>query len=298
MLRENVDLPGNLLVGQAAVEAFERWSPKRLSAKAYASEAEAILAGKVPGSSAAGEQPKFLAEVDGHQVLVKFSPTGSNPAAQRWRDLLVAEHLALITLASAGIDVAESCIIESGGRIFLETVRFDRMGDRGRLPVVSLEALDAEYSGRGSGWIDALSDLHHRHLVTTAALEVGRLLDTFGALIENNDRHLGNLTLQPNVAGVFTLAPAYDMLPMRHAPSRSEVLPTPVFHSPVQKVADATWQQAVDGAYEFWQRVGTDPRISTGFQAIATERASVVQSLTGSEPLTTTTHRNYRAGTK
>jgi hypothetical protein len=258
------------------VETFEHWSPKRLSPKAYASEAESILAGKVPGSSAGGEQPKFLAEVDGRQVLVKFSPAGSNPAAERWRDLLVAEHLALITLASGGIDAAESRITESGGRIFIETVRFDRMGNRGRLPAVSLEALDAEYSGRGTGWIDALSDLHHRHLVSTAALEVGRLLDTFGALIENNDRHLGNLALQPDTAGVFTLAPAYDMLPMRHAPARSEVLPTPAFHSPVQKVADKTWQQAINSACEFWQRVATDSRVSTGFQEIAAERASII----------------------
>jgi hypothetical protein len=290
MLRESADLPGNLLVGQASVETFEHWSPKRLSPKAYASEAKSILAGKVPGSSAGGEQPKFLAEVDGRQVLVKFSPAGSDPAAERWRDLLVAEHLALVTLASGGIDAAESRITESGGRIFLETVRFDRMGNRGRLPAVSLEALDAEYSGRGTGWIDALSDLHHRHLVPTSALEVGRLLDTFGALIENNDRHLGNLALQPDVAGAFTLAPAYDMLPMRHAPARSEVLPTPAFRLPVQKVADQTWQQAIDRACEFWQRVATDSWVSTGFQEIAAERASIIYVAPSTSPLSLTGH--------
>ncbi len=279
LLHDGVDLPGNLLLGERAVEAFSQWSPSKLSPTGFGQAALDVLAGVATGSSAGGEQPKFLAEVEGRQVLVKFSPPGTDPASMRWRDLLVAEHLALVTLTGNGISAVESRIIKGEDRLFLETVRMDRCGPRGRLPVVSLEALDAEYAGHGSGWSRVLSTLHKRLIVDAAALEAGRLLDTFGALIENTDRHLGNLILRPAKNGRFALAPAYDILPMRFAPVRSEPPPSPIYAPPVQCVDDALWRQAVEMAEEFWRRVATDPRISPEFQVIACNRADEVGRL-------------------
>ena len=49
--------------------------------------------GGLPGSSAHGEHPKFVALLDGeppHQVLVKFSPSMTSRVGERWADLLVA----------------------------------------------------------------------------------------------------------------------------------------------------------------------------------------------------------------
>jgi len=49
------------------------------------------------------------------------------------------------------------------------------------------------------------------------------LLDAFGALIANTDRHHGNVSLLPDQHH-WQLAPAYDMLPMYYAPVAGEVV--------------------------------------------------------------------------
>src|SRR5690606_2099266 len=106
----------------------------------YAELAEVAMAWGVPGTSAAGEFPKFTAAraVDGAcvKVLVKFSGSDNSPSSLRWADLLVCEHLAARTLAEvAGIAAAETRILEAAERTFLESVRFDRHGMTGRSAV-------------------------------------------------------------------------------------------------------------------------------------------------------------------
>ena len=59
--------------------------------------AEKAMAGDPAGSSAAGEQPKFMALIEREaaplQVLVKFSPPVTTAEGGRWSDLLMCEHL-------------------------------------------------------------------------------------------------------------------------------------------------------------------------------------------------------------
>ena len=125
------DLPGNLVVGEAAFARFHSL-PQRASRVAsivdYPALADAAMQGSMGGSSAGGEQPKFCTIVGGsadasgeapRHVLVKFSPAGDAPTDQRTRDLLVCEHLALQTLANAGIAAATSRISTGAGRVFL-----------------------------------------------------------------------------------------------------------------------------------------------------------------------------------
>jgi len=281
LLGHGVDLPGNLLVGEAAVDRFAAWSPIQLARADFPRVAEATLAGDLPGSSAGGEQPKFLAEVDGRQVLVKFSAAADGAEAERWRDLLASEHLALETLRAHGLNAVENRLSECGGRLFLEVLRFDRTGARGRLPAISLDALDSEYAGEGRGWIPALSGLARRRMLCPGVLETARLLETFAELIENSDRHLGNLTLLPDGNGRFALAPVYDMLPMRHAPVRGEVPPTPAFTAPVQRVEAATWDRAVKMAADFWRRAQAERRLSDRFRGIAASRVQALSALAG-----------------
>ena len=107
--------------------------------------------GESPGSSAGGEQPKFTAYADTNDgprhVMVKFSEKRDSPVSQRWRDVLLAEHLALTTLRQAGVSAAISTVIDHEGQRFLEVQRFDRVGTLGRMAVMSLSALDAEFVG-------------------------------------------------------------------------------------------------------------------------------------------------------
>ncbi|MBA4263001.1 MAG: transcriptional regulator, partial [Comamonadaceae bacterium] len=113
------DLPGNLILGAAAFDRFMSLpAPQRTRAPVvdapaaqYPAFAAQALRQTLAGSSAGGEQPKFSAVREGHPVLVKFSPADHSALAQRWRDLLVCEALALHTLADVGIRAAHTELI-------------------------------------------------------------------------------------------------------------------------------------------------------------------------------------------
>jgi hypothetical protein len=121
------DLPGNLVVGEQAFARFHtltQRTSRAASSDDYPALADAAMQGTLGGSSAGGEQPKFCTTVgtstEGRAVLVKFSPAGDAPTDQRTRDLLVCEHLALQTLAHAGISAAKTQLFTGAGRVFLE----------------------------------------------------------------------------------------------------------------------------------------------------------------------------------
>lgn len=157
LLQHGHDAAGHLLLGDTARAHFlSQPSPLAIAAAdkdaAYVQLAEQAAQGDFPVSSAAGEQPKFTAyahtATGPRHVLVKFSLAETNPIAQRWRDLLLAEHHALETLRHAGVDAVASWIHDHQNQRFLEVERFDRVGSRGRRGVLSLAALDAEFVGK------------------------------------------------------------------------------------------------------------------------------------------------------
>ncbi|WP_296510180.1 type II toxin-antitoxin system HipA family toxin YjjJ [Rhodoferax sp.] len=277
------DLPGNLVVGEAAFARFHSL-PGRASRAAspvdYPALAEAAMQGSMVGSSAGGEQPKFCTIVGSgdtaRHVLVKFSPGGDAPADQRTRDLLVCEHLALQTLASAGIAAAVSRISTGAGRVFLEVERFDRtpIGPAnpqglGRIGMVSLMVYDAEYVGAMDNWAATANRMQERQLLRPADARTLRLLEAFGVLIANTDRHYGNISLLLDDDD-WALAPAYDMLPMLYAPVGGELVPRPLADRPLQPTAATLpeWPQAMALARSFWSAAAADARISAGFRAL------------------------------
>jgi hypothetical protein len=283
------DLPGNLVVGEAAFARFHTL-PQRASRVAsvadYPALADAAMQGSMGGSSAGGEQPKFCAMVDtpaaGRHVLVKFSPAGDAPTDQRTRDLLVCEHLALQTLADAGIAAATSRISTGAGRVFLEVERFDRTPINaanpqglGRIGMVSLMVYDAEYVGAMDNWAATANRMQERGLLRPADARTLRLLEAFGALIGNTDRHYGNISLLLD-GDDWALAPAYDMLPMLYAPVGGELVPRDFAARPLQPTAATLpeWPQALALARSFWAAASADARISPGFRQIAAENSS------------------------
>jgi hypothetical protein len=278
LLDQATDLPGDLLVGEKAVDRLRHWHPDRVVPQDYPELADKALAGEVAGSSAGGEQPKFSAEVDDRQVLVKFSPPATDSTvATRWRDLIVCEHLALTTLDRHGLPVAKSRILEEKDRLFLESERFDRTPEKGRLPALSLWAVDAEFVGAGQGWRLVAEALCQRGLLAEGDLERIQIAELFADWIENTDQHLGNITLQPYPGGMLTLAPLYDTVPMRHAPRQGESPPTPTFHPPVSRGNSEHWRQSGEMALDFWQQVSRNARISPDFQQLAHDRARQIE---------------------
>lgn len=280
LARTGVDVSGNLLLGDTA---YARWMQHKLTAPeplpaanlgaAYAALAERAVALGVPGSSAAGEFPKFAAQralpgAATPHVLVKFSGADGSPAVQRWADLLVCEHLALECAATLeGLQAARSRILQHAGRTFLEVERFDRHGAFGRCPLVCMETVNAEFIGEATNdWPRLAARLVRHNLLSAPHAAAIDSAWWFGRLIANSDMHLGNLSFTPR-GGVFTLAPLYDMLPMLYAPlpggevpPRSFEPPTPL---PPQRPA---WLAACGAAIAFWQRCAGDGRISEAFR--------------------------------
>jgi DNA-binding transcriptional ArsR family regulator len=290
LCRRGDDLLGDFLLGEVAYS--RRWEIRRDPDSAqiwledehrptiYPQFAREAMQGQPAGSSAAGEQAKFLVRLrrgaSCRDVLVKFSPPVTEAIGRRWADLLRAEHLALTTLNEAGIATAHSEWMECGGRAFLEVERFDRVGLHGRRSLISLEAVDAEFVGLGGAW-PAIA----RALVAGQKLapEDGARIDriaAFGHLIANTDMHNGNLGLHHDDParpgyGQFVLAPVYDMLPMLYVPRAGEVL-APRFAPPAPLSGlESAYREMLPLAQDFWQRLANDARVSSGFRAIADE---------------------------
>ncbi len=292
------DTVGDLIVGEAA---YQRWAAQRLQDPAAELPAAAAADGTAwlqlahhamqaghAGSSAAGEFPKFTAalrQADGQtrHVLVKFSGLDDAPGSRRWADLLVCEHLALQALAGLGVPAASSRMVQAGGRTFLEVDRFDRHGAHGRSPVCSWQAVGAALLGDTSGpWPEAGRRLQQLGLIAkddTDSLRTLGLLWHFGRFIQNTDMHAGNLSFVP-VNGHFQVAPAYDMLPMRHAPVRGvELAPRAYEVALPQPASFDVARPAARAAQAFWERASEDARISESFRAICAANAQALQTL-------------------
>jgi len=274
------DQPGNLVVGHESIQRFGALQAlDRLPTHeaAYPQRADAALHGSSGVSSAGGDHPKFCAVSGRGPVIVKFSPAGSSPAEQRWRDLLVCEHLALQTLAEDGVPAAASRIVQAAGRVFLEVVRFDRT-QLGRVGMVSLLAYDGEYVGKMDNWGNTAERMFTRSLLTQRDADRLRLLEAFGILIGNNDRHYGNISLLIDSAGDWELAPAYDVLPMVYAPVQGELVERPfepgALHSPAPTIGQ--WPRALEMALAFWRAVQADGRVSPEFAARAAAHAQAL----------------------
>lgn len=261
LLAHGHDAIGNLLIGELARERFIGMpAPVPVDrAVAYPALAASASAGDVPGSSAGGEQPKFCAFSERGHVLVKFSTPDDNPISERWRDLLLAEHLAISVLG------VETNIFDFGGQRFLEVPRFDRVGQFGRRGVFSLRALEAEFIGDASApWPSLVRLLVAGEHVHADAVAGTALLWALGTLIGNTDMHAGNLSFISDHGRPYHLAPAYDMLPMGFAPrSGGALVDTLPPASLTSSVDGDTWREALGLAERFFELV----RHCDGFSA-------------------------------
>ncbi len=263
------DLPGNFKFGEQALLRVRR-KPVVASDNDYPELAESVMSGVIPGSSAGGEQPKFTA-FSGHSsshVIVKFSPKGDNEVARRWRDVLITEYHAAEAIHSRQFPAAETRLIEVDGRLFLESQRFDRSGEYGRMSMTSLLSIDAEFIGIGSGWPQVFDALLKIELVSWQHVFDSEWLWCFGRLINNTDMHLGNLSLAIE-GNVFRLLPLYDMCSMGFAPKSGGEVPPYNFVPTEPKrvnIDEDTIKPIKRMAHDFWERVKNDERISVEFK--------------------------------
>lgn len=280
LLAQGHDATGNLLLGNLARERFLE-SPARAPialgdrAPLYTELSRSAVANDLTWSSAGGEQPKFTAYAEtpwgvGH-VIVKFTLPQDNAITQRWRDLLLCEHHALEALASAGFPASQTSVVDGGGdgnkQRFLEVLRFDRVGERGRRGLSSLSAVDNEFAGLAMrAWPEVTAKLAADKHITDAAHRHTCLLYAYGCLIGNTDMHHGNLAFINTHGRPYELAPAFDMLPMAFQPrTGGQIVDTIAPTTLNAAVPPLAWRNALVIARDFLQRVQGDARLSSEF---------------------------------
>lgn len=259
LFTQALNLPGNLVFGDGPLQlemALRAAAPIAVAHKlAHYVQRASTLKAAAYGSSAGGEQPKFLslAEDTGH-VIVKFAKLGSRMAA-----LLPLEHLALRALAEVGVPAAATQLLAAGGYVFLEVVRFDRMGLTGRVGMLSAGSVDDEFFGQRDTWPEfAVRCERAKMLSPTDAVRV-HVMAAFSELIGNTDRHFENISLLIDENGEYRgLAPAYDILPMRYASIGGGVDPdlTPI-EPKIGTIGTQpqVWARAAQAAERFWLSV-------------------------------------------
>ncbi|RTN25050.1 type II toxin-antitoxin system HipA family toxinoxin YjjJ [Enterobacter quasimori] len=263
LLAHGHDAVGNLLIGEQARNHFvEMPLPVAVDrATAYPSLALAVSSGEAPGSSAGGEQPKFCTYTERGHVIVKFTAADDNPISERWRDLLLAEHLALSVLG------VETEVFDFAGQRFLEIPRFDRIGQLGRKALFSLRALEAEFVGRArEAWPVLVNELVKQGCVHPDAAAGTARLWAFGMLIGNTDMHHGNLSFISAHGRPYHLAPAYDILPMGFAPkSGGEMVNTLRPATLLDAIDGETWREALELSERFFALTSDCDRFSASF---------------------------------
>lgn len=323
LCRMGWNLSGNLLVGEEAKRVWEQnvMQPPDLVDSSqrnqiYPIRARDVLSKGNPGSSAAGEHPKFLAtrSSDLKPIIVKFVLNTQTDSGRRSADLLVGEHIAHEVLASYGQAATKSELVRgTGGELFLEMERFDRTGTGGRLGLITLEALDSQFVGRLRSWTDSAQELANLKMISRTMARDIRWLELFGRFICNTDMHLGNVSFISKGAEVVKLAPVYDMLPMLYVPReftpardesaaniaqvpQGEFTSTLEQHSHAEYISQKTsepewippteepqyddiWSSVVSSAIEFWQNVSVHPYVSKEFVSIAQGNIEKINSI-------------------
>ena len=249
-----------------------------------------INKGLPAASSAGGEQPKFTSTVpvDGNPLhdahcIVKFTPPRGTPFGERWHDLLQLEHLANKVLRSQSMAAAQTRLLHSQQRSYLESVRFDRIGVAGKRHVVAASALHDEFvKAPRQHWVASCEALVAQALLPVADLRSVVLMYLFGQYIGNTDMHFGNLSFfVDDVAHPrFTLTPMYDMLPMMWRPNiHSGMLdldPVRPQLRPAGYKAEA--ELARDWALGYWQRAAELAGLSAGVHSACGQNVQRLRS--------------------
>ena len=282
LLGYGTNLSGDLALGDRALDKATRLAAlnKIIHAErpvVYLQAAKYADRNGAAESSAAGEQPKFisilaLADELLEEVIVKFARLDpDNAVARRWGNLLLCEEQALRLLGEHDIASALTEILDVDDWRFLQSTRFDRTPQGGRIGMIPLDALDAAYGGGpGAPWLRSATELHRQGFIDVADLERIRLLDAFGQLIGNTDMHGGNLSFFTDLdTHVVRLAPVYDMLPMHYRPNEGGSVRDEPFNLPMPDLAaPEIWSRATMLAMEFWRRTGEDIRIGENFRKL------------------------------
>jgi hypothetical protein len=267
LARRGEDCVGSMILGEESLSRF-RAGPRVWARSDYAQLARGALADQ-PAALIGGDHPKFAAYSEGRHVIVKFAG-GDGAAANRRRDLLLCEHLALEVLWQAGLSVSKSAWFDLDGTRYLEIERFDRVGAKGRRGVLSLHALSAHYLGGAvENWSRAGRRIQDEPTLSMAPAHADRMiwLDTFGDLIGNTDRGLDNYSFFAERAAKTTLVstPVYDTGPTVLAPAGDNTFAP----QPPAAANRHLWSEVAPHALKYWSRLRDADGLSAATRKLA-----------------------------
>ena len=284
LFTQGLNLPGNLVFGDVPLQREMELQaaapiPAAETSAHYVQMALALKSASY-GSSAGGEQPKFLSLTEGSgHVIVKFAKLGT-----RMAELLPLEHLALRSLGEVGVPAASTRLLAAGDYVFLEVVRFDRVGPTGRIGMLSAGSVDDEFFGRRDSWPEFAARCEQAKYLTPGDARHVDTMAAFSELIGNTDRHFENISLLIDEAGEYKgIAPAYDILPMRYASIGGGMDPDLTLIEPrIGTIAPKpeVWERAARAAERFWLSAQTEvlaAPLSQKMRRLAAQNLEVVR---------------------
>ena len=197
------------------------------------------------GSPLGGARPKSAVSLpDGRLAIAKFSKPDDV------RDIAGGEILALTLAREAGIHVAEHRLVKVGTHHVAVIERFDRRGNN-RIPFLSAASLLGLAAGeRGAYTLMADGIRQFGHDIPKDLREMWRRM-VFSLLISNYDDHPRNHAFLMEVAGRWSLSPAYDLNPVPEI-DRAKV--------PQTAIAETLEDPNIAGALASAPRFGLDVR--------------------------------------
>jgi serine/threonine-protein kinase HipA len=193
-------------------------------------EEEAMRAILSVGTSAGGARPKAVIAYNEATGQVRSGQLDAGEGFQHWllkfdgvahagdhglvdpRGWGAVEYAYAKMADVAGLAMTESRLLEENGRRHFMTRRFDRPGDRSKLHVQTLAALEhVSYNEPGTYSYEQALLLMRRLGLGAAAVEQQFRRMVFNVVARNQDDHVKNIAFLMDRAGAWSLAPAYDV---------------------------------------------------------------------------------------
>lgn len=163
-----------------------------------------------PAASIGGARPKTVIEHKGADWLVKF------PRRYEAYDNPLAEHVTMQMAREAGINAAETEIVNTEYGNVLLVKRFDR-GDFGQAHMVSMMSISGvtsirEANNENMSYVAIAKNLESMCTESGSSLEVFRRV-VFNVATGNTDDHMRNHAVLRYPDGRWAMSPAYDLVP-------------------------------------------------------------------------------------
>lgn len=166
------------------------------------------------GSSLGGARPKAHVRTgDGRIAIAKFPRSDLHSADHDTWNVMAWEKVAHDLARAAGVDVADSRLLNLDGRNVLVVQRFDRTAEGRRIGYVSAMTMLEASDGEQGSYLDIAEIIENTSARATDELhQLWRRL-VFTVLVSNTDDHLRNHGFLHERGDVWRLAPAFDLNP-------------------------------------------------------------------------------------